>query len=166
MAAIILSTLGQIGAISLKIACQIFFQKLSSSHFLTNKYPQNVVSSFFNNKKKPSTILSQTAAGQAEPKKVRIFSTKSCFLIVEAAWREMLQLHFEGAWTVNGKNTERQISSNVTGRATAGQALGPKERGFKTKCTCDQVERLPQPASPLLFIEKDKQAPALSVLLQ
>lgn len=42
----------------------------------------------------------------------------------------------------------------------------PKERGFKTKCTCDQVERLPQPASPLLFIERDKQAPALSVLLQ
>lgn len=87
-----------------------------------------MVCSFFNLKEtKPSTILSQTAAGQAKPKKVRIFSTKSCFLIVEAARREMLQLHFEGAWTVNGKNTERQISSNVMGRVTAGQAQGPKE---------------------------------------
>lgn len=28
------------------------------------------------------------------------------------------------------------------------------------------MKRVPQPASPLLFIEKDKQAPALSVLLQ
>lgn len=132
MAAIILSTLGQIGAISLKILCQIFFffQKLSSSHFLTNKYPQNVVCSFFN-KKTLSTILSQTAAGQAEPKEVRIFSTKSCFLIVEAARREMLQLHFEGAWTVNGKKTERQISSNVTGRVTTGQAHGPNEKGLR-----------------------------------
>lgn len=83
-------------------------------------------------KKTLSTILSQTAAGQAKPKEVRIFSTKSCFLIVEAAPREMLQLHFEGAWTVSGKNTERQISCNVMGTVTAGQAQGPNEKRFKT----------------------------------
>lgn len=52
----------------------------------------------------------------------------------------MLQLHFEGVWTVNGKNTERQISSSVMGRVTAGQAQGPKEKEFESNCTSGEAK--------------------------
>lgn len=103
-------------------------------------------------KKKSSTILSQTAAGQAEPKKVRIFSTKSCFLIVEAARSEMLQLHFQGVWTANGKNTQRQVSSHVTSRAMRqAKHRDQREKGFRLRlhlCIWGSgVGNLPQPAS-------------------
>lgn len=124
-------------------------------------------------KKNPSTILSQTAAGQAEPKKVRIFSTKSCFLIVKAAWSEMLQLHFQGVWTVNGKNTQRQISSHVMSRAPRqAKHRDRRKKGFRLRLRWhiwgSRLEKLPQPASPLTLkqavlpsvLEKDKQAPA------
>lgn len=131
-----------------------------------------MVCSFFN-KKPPSTILSQTAAGQAEPKKVRIFSTKSCFLIIEAAWSEMLQLHFQGVWTVNGKKYTKAdfLACDKQGN-TAGQALGPKEKRFqiKTVCTSGEAGWKSYPNQPPCLLQnklhcqtlykKDKQAPA------
>lgn len=48
----------------------------------------------------------------------------------------MLQLHFQGVWTVNGKNTQRQISLHVTSRVSwQAKHRDQRKQGFRLRLT-------------------------------